>query len=719
MNDWEIKKFLRIVLSLQLAIVSIIFLDTLGFKIPILREIIGFFYLTFIPGIVILRIFNLHKLGNIETLLYTVGLSIATLMFTGLFMNTIYPFFGIHKPISVIPLVTTISIFVLVLCILCYIRDKNFSSPSFIYIKDIISNSVLVICLLPFLSIFGTYLVNFYDDNIILFFLIVIISIIPISIIFFNKPKKEQYALSVFIISISLLYHWSLISTYLTGADIHYEYHYSNAVYTNSFWDTKSSNNVNAMLSIVMLAPIYSIILNTSIIWIFKIIYPLLYSFVPLGLYYVFQKYTNKNTAILSVLYFMFSFPFFSEMLQLARQEIAELFYVLLIMLIIDENIKNIKRSLLLIIFAFSLVVSHYGISYIYMISIILIFLINIIIENINIKKICIVTFISNNYRIVKSKFVFLFVVFALTWYIHVSNSSAFISIVNIGNHIITSIFTDFFSPNAAQALAMVVHKTSIMHEITKYLYIISQFFIVIGIFTLIIKPKKRIFPAEYNFFSIINIIMWLFSMTLPYFASALNTTRLYHITLFFLAPFIMPGITTLLEIIPSLTTKQDVMIKKYGIKIFSIYLSIFFLFNSGIIYEITNDKPFSIALNNNFDFPRYCTEEVLSAKWTVNNIQKYIIYADLYSLWLLNEFQSKNTIILFKNIIEKKNYLYIRKMNIKTNSILLITKERTLANVTYQNLSDLTDYSNKIYSNGASEILYFNRKWQLNRQQT
>ena len=86
MNDWGINKFLKVVVAIQLAMWAVIGLNAVGLQIPIIRQLIGFIYLSFVPGILILRILKLHKLGNIETLLYTVGLSIATLMFTGLFM---------------------------------------------------------------------------------------------------------------------------------------------------------------------------------------------------------------------------------------------------------------------------------------------------------------------------------------------------------------------------------------------------------------------------------------------------------------------------------------------------------------------------------------------------------------------------------------------------------------------------------------------------------
>ncbi|MCK4454446.1 hypothetical protein KAU51_03890, partial [Candidatus Parcubacteria bacterium] len=148
-NDWEIKKFLKVVLAIQLAMWGVISLDAIGLQIPIIRQFIGFIYLTFVPGIILLRILKLHKLGNIETLLYTVGLSIATLMFTGLFMNTIYPLFGFSRPISITPLIITISVVVLILCILSYVRDKDFSDPSSIDVGDVLSPPALFLCLIP------------------------------------------------------------------------------------------------------------------------------------------------------------------------------------------------------------------------------------------------------------------------------------------------------------------------------------------------------------------------------------------------------------------------------------------------------------------------------------------------------------------------------------------------------------------------------------------
>lgn len=82
-------------LRIQLALLGAIALDVLGVQIPLFRQAIGLpFYLFFIPGYLILRILNLTRLNNLESLLLSIGLSVSTLMFVGLLINLILPFLG-------------------------------------------------------------------------------------------------------------------------------------------------------------------------------------------------------------------------------------------------------------------------------------------------------------------------------------------------------------------------------------------------------------------------------------------------------------------------------------------------------------------------------------------------------------------------------------------------------------------------------------------------
>ena len=154
LNDWGIKKFLTLIFSIQLALWAVLCLDFLGIQIPLLRQIIGFIYLSFIPGILLVRILKIHKISGIEVLSISVGLSLTTLMFTGLIINTIFPPLGILRPISIIPLISSLSAIVLFLCMLCYKIDNAFDDPGSYDIKNALSLPVLFLCIIPFMAYF-------------------------------------------------------------------------------------------------------------------------------------------------------------------------------------------------------------------------------------------------------------------------------------------------------------------------------------------------------------------------------------------------------------------------------------------------------------------------------------------------------------------------------------------------------------------------------------
>jgi uncharacterized membrane protein len=736
MNDWEIKKFLKAVLAIQLAVWGMIGLDAIGLQIPIIRQLIGFTYLTFVPGIIILRILKLHKLCSIETLLYTVGLSIATLMFTGLFMNTVYPFFGISRPISIMPLIITISILVLILCILIYVRDKDHPNPSFIDIGDVLSPPTLFLCLIPFLAIFGTYLVNFHHNNILLMFLIIILALIPILIAFDKFIPKNLYPLAVFVIAISLLYHRSLISMYLWGTDIHHEHYVCNLTMWNSYWDSTIPITINAMLSIVMLAPIFSSICGMSITWIFKIIYPLVFALVPLGLYRVFQMQTNDKIAFLSCFFFMSTGPFYTIMLWVARQQIAELFLVLLILLMVSKDMNRINRSFLLIIFGFSLVVSHYGVSYIYMFSLISVWLILVLMGNPAIQKVIndfyskfckhwnrefssnLITLKAIKNRTISPTFIQLFVVFTLIWYIYVSSSSAFNVIVRIGDQIASNIF-DLFKPGEVEGLYYIMGATlSPLHSITRYLHLLTQFFISAGLLASLLKYSGTKFEEEYSAFSLTFFGICLASLAIPFTSTTLGTTRAYLITLFFLAPFCAIGCITVFRMLCRVSgaswTDQRVI---NSLKVLSIFLAIFLLFNTGLVYEVAKDDPSSISLNTTIKHPRFYfnEQEAHGAQWVANTAKKESeIYAGDFGRFILWDFvHDKNKVRIFTNEtkdIPPKCYIFMGLLNVRDDEVVVVQRTPAgffrdypkLSNSTFYN--KIIIYTNKIYDTGDAQ---------------
>ena len=102
-----------------------------------------------------------------------------------------------------------------------------------------------------------------------------------------------------------------------------------------------------ALLSVVFLPNVYSILLNIDLVWVFKLISPFIFAFsVPLGLYEIYKtqiKFSSK-AAFLATFFFMSFFAFYLAMPWVTRQEVAELFVVLVILLIVSNYVPESKK---------------------------------------------------------------------------------------------------------------------------------------------------------------------------------------------------------------------------------------------------------------------------------------------------------------------------------------------------------------------------------------
>lgn len=718
LNDLDIKNFLCIIISLQLVLWVTVFLDsnTSSLFFRLLRNIIMLLYLLYAPGILLLRILGMHNLGTIKTGAYSLGISIFFVMFTGFFINIIYPFFSDAKPLSFMNLMFTFTILIILLSVLAYFRDKSFinhpnSNPLHL------SPSVFFIFLLPFLSVISAYVMNNYDNNFFSMLLLMSISFI-IVLVALNKIPKSFYPLTIFLTSISILLSCSLISNNLWGWDIQIEYFFANSVASTSIWNYMIPDNTNSMLSITILAPILRIMSNLNLVWIFKIIYPSIFSIVPVVLYEVFRKQTNEKIAVFSAFFFIFFYSFFIELLQIGKQMIAEFFIVIFLLLLMDTKINNYNKSILLLIFTAAIVVSHYGTSYIYLLLLLLfIFLtyvfkyLNIKLQDLNIKYIS--TNIFENYKNTHFSltFIIFFLVFAFSWYIYISDSSALWTITKIGNHVISNLY-DFLNPDSVQGLSYIASsKNSILREIAKYVQLISQFFIVFGFFIVFFSKEKYEFSDDYNILSFAALIILFIGITIPFFGSAMNTSRLYQLMLIVLSPFCVIGGSKLFKLLSS-----SININFSSSKFFALFLIIFFIFNTGFVYEIVGDQSQMVSINTEIKdhYPIFSDEDLYGVKWLMRSTDKphNNNYADRYNTLLFYQFGARTTYFPYDaQKLKPYYYCFFGTSNVINQKIPYINKTTTTKHDINMKDSSLIfdDYTTgtKIYDNGGSQVYY------------
>lgn len=745
MNDWEFKKFLAFVTVTQLVVALVLITrDVVSYDVPILIQIVGFIYLSFIPGIIILRILRLHWLGSTTTLLYAVGLSLSFCMFIGLLLNSFGPLIGISNPISTYPLLITMTSSVLILCGLSYWRDRNAYNIEFsdikVHIREFVSPPILFLFLIILTSILGAFLVRFYHNNVLLLLLIVMICI-AVTLIGFKKfiPAK-LYPIGIFAISIALLYSYTLVSPYLSGWDIHLEYYFAQLTMTHSHWDSTIANSYNAMLSITILPTIYSHFMNADIAWIFKVAYPLFFSLVPLALYEVYRRQTNLHTAFMSVFFFMSLPLFFIGMASLARQQIAELFLALLILLMISREMTGFQKAILAIIFSASLIVSHYSISYIYIFYILLTLPLLYLLKKVA-KDVKTATMLTGT-------FICLYVVMALSWYIYTADSKSFSNIVLVGQTTYNNI-TDFFHAGTREVSTLKLlglgQSESFLHSVSVYFYRITLFFIIVGVLRLLVKRKMMKLEPEYYVMTLLSSILLIICVALPYFAGFLNMDRIYHVTLFFLSPLCILGGQSLfrwLFTLPkaawikmrSMIGRWKLTIPTRGYSVSHTYTNLvvllvlipYFLFSSGFIYEVAQDKgPTSISLSQagfersnidkvvvSFHSEYVFTSDVVSARWLSNfRTEEGTIYSDDPSKWYILPNYAlifPSEVIYPETEVEGGSYIYLSNLNVVKSLMHVPVKNEPPSSKQAYNYA--TSYISplltaKIYSNGESEV--------------
>jgi len=648
-------------------------------------------------------------------------------MFIGVLMNYFYPIFGITKPISEIPLIVTITAAVSLLGAIYYFRDKDFeASPH--DIKCITSPSILLFLLVPFISVFGVILLDYYGSNVLLIILLIFLCTIPL-LVAFNVFRKELYPFILWMVSISLVLYNALPTKFMRSTDNLNEYFLINLVIQNGIWDsTIVIHNINSMPGIVLLPAIFTILLKIDLISFYKVIAPILASLVPLGLYEIYRHKWDENAAFLSSFFYLSLFSFFGWASVTMKMIPSLIFFVLLIILIVyGHNLTLRIKNLFLIVFAFSLAVSHYGTSYLFALSLIIAICTSLLFRKYIERK----TFFSYN-------FVALFCVALLSWNIYTTAGCPFFSVTRIFAHAIRSIYTEFIFPERSYGTALLFGETVLSLQILKYLYLISGFLIAVGLLnTSYIELRNKTLCA----YTTLSVPYFLFLLSPYIFAVGQYEVRIWSIAIILLAPFLSIGTAKITNLLGRKAFNKNVVNNK---KIVSLFLLVFLMFNSGFAQEVflkENCGPISYISKERIQkegniyerarfYEMYIEEQdVTSAAWLANKRSDKIktLYSDAYDTELrfyfpgealqeirtpfLNSYPDLRNVCQIQEDKQVNNsYIHLRYFNIIYGAI---AEHRRSTKSTLPHLYNITEFSflfdnsNKIYSNGGSEIYY------------
>jgi len=133
----------------------------------------------------------------------------------------------------------------------------------------------------PMFAVVGAMFINRYAFNRITLLTIVCIALVSMFVYHFDERGK-YYPAAILSLSTALLQN-TIITTYLGRGDGVAEYAIADAVLRNGYWVPGAAKD--AMPRIGVLQPAYSLLMDTDLLWTFKLAHPILFAAVPVVTY--------------------------------------------------------------------------------------------------------------------------------------------------------------------------------------------------------------------------------------------------------------------------------------------------------------------------------------------------------------------------------------------------------------------------------------------------
>ncbi len=705
MLGWKSYNFIALVLILQAMVFFVVYAN-----ISTARMIIGFIYLLIVPGAVILKLLALERLDVSEKILFSASLSIAFIMFIGVAINELGKLV-ISNPLSLDILLISINLVLLSVALIGTRRytDSNLTDTQQAKLSGYLV-SILIFVFLSLLGALGILNVNSSGNNLLILGLIIAVCVI-VTLAFVSEKiiPSKIYPLILFSIFICLLLFLgitpTLVTPYITGTgDITHEYY----VYrlTGQYWYSElpsdfgyyfRTDSYYSMPSITILPTIFSTITAMDSIFLFRIFYPIITAFIAIGAYKVYQTQTDNKTAFLAT-FFLITITVGKGMGS-AKQLVAELFYVLIFLLLFEKSVDPLKRRLLLIFFGTGLILSHYGLTYIFMFNVVVaVFIFSFL----HFRK-------TGHINISQTKipltFIVLFLTIAFSWYVYINRSATFTPLVEtietVGRNL--GQFFNLESRGTALQGLGIVETPSVFYRISSILFLFTEFLLVVGFVKLLIgKNKKSRFSIEYKVFAAINMAIIAVNLLLPSIADTFLMARFYQITLILLAPLAIVGGKAILNLI--LNHRYQ---KFYPTVLLLLIFIPLFLFQTQFVYEVTGDRSYSLALSgyrwSSTELYYYTVndQEVFSAKWIAQySGTSTVIYSDQTSL--------SGVLLAYGNITGRNIKQLIGTDRLTSGDVIYIADSDLVDKGYVFNttlLSPVMEQKNTIYSNGKTVI--------------
>ncbi|MGH2519646.1 MAG: hypothetical protein ACRDF8_07580, partial [Chloroflexota bacterium] len=356
-------------LALLAAAVSTVALANL--PLPALRFVAGLAYLLVLPGALVLLVLRLRFLDAWESVVYALGLSLAFLFATGLLLNAGLALAHVPRPLALPHLIIGFDAALVPPFALAFARSRHvrWSAPVIAPRWPALLMLALAVAL-PLLALAGAAQHSTSGGNrLMLLMFATAAATTVLAILLRHQLSPALYATTLLGLAAAILLSFSMLTPHILGFDINQEFEVFQLAKLRDFWSPGNlpDNAYNACLSITLLPVIFTHILAINDEYIFKFVFQLIFAFTPAVMFLTLRRFVPDVLAFAGALLLISQTWFGQQLPSLNRQELALLFFTLLLHVAFSASLAIPRRTRtgLFIVFGMAMVLSHYSTSYV------------------------------------------------------------------------------------------------------------------------------------------------------------------------------------------------------------------------------------------------------------------------------------------------------------------------------------------------------------------
>ena len=322
-----------------------------------------------VPGHLIIRAMRLDVIRPVGYMALSTMLGIAWIMVWGLAAALLLPKLGIARPLDQQPFTIFYAAGLGVLAALA-LRNKYvpktltwWSWPRISYTSWLLFGLAAV---LPYISFLGAEMLNAGMSNIVAIGGFVASGVVATIAVLRSKYLSPSVLPALlFSISLAAVWSYSLRGTYLFGWDIQQEFHVFQLTQQSGMWVAGAQHGAyDAMLSLTVLPTVLANVANAGGLLLFKVLFPVVFSFVPVFVFYAYNIFAKQWVAFTATLLTISQFYYMQQFSALVRQQVAFLFFSAMFFLLLTDGISRRAKQWLVGFAVFGLIVSHYSTTY-------------------------------------------------------------------------------------------------------------------------------------------------------------------------------------------------------------------------------------------------------------------------------------------------------------------------------------------------------------------